>query len=127
MSRKKIFFLFFPMFISGVFFGGFLLHAIHTGLKARDNHRLAEIQANESLLILKRLRDGKTNDLIEMMEVQLDGAIVSMKAKSKSSSSYQTLVRAKAYRKEFPRTTKHSGESDKPAEKALSELDQEKK
>lgn len=114
------------MFLCGAFLGGFLLHGIHSAIKSRDDRRVAETEANESMLMLKRLRDGKTNDLIEVMEAQLDAAIVRMKAGSKNSSSYQTLKRASDYRKQFPRTPKHPGESDESVTKTLSEVEQVK-
>ncbi len=81
-------------------------------------------KAKTSLGVLQRLRDGRTTNLLELLESDLDTEIISVTSLTKDLTDEQIklLRAAKAYRIQFPRKTEYP-ETDQDVARALSLAD----
>jgi hypothetical protein len=81
-------------------------------------------QATMALGLLRRIRAGQTNDAIEMLESQLDWALIRLTdyPKEVGEDQVKLLQNVNQYRMKFPRTT-DSSDHDAEVKKAFELLD----
>jgi len=84
-----------------------------------------EADAGATVVVLRRLRAGNTNNAIECLETDLDGDLLSMALIRTTTPDFmrdpsfiQTRAMVKAYRTEFPHKSSHPDIDEKVA-KAL--------
>lgn len=80
------------------------LNQVTSLLAARDV--LAQTRdASTAVVLLQRLRSGRTNEVIEMLEMHLDGALTGLgySPQEIGESQIKTLKRARDYRAKYPR------------------------
>src|ERR1051326_6380525 len=104
--------------VTMVFGAGMGAGAVYYLFDKGAQHYLATAQTAEigsAVSVLKRLRAGETNSAAELLEIQLDGALIGLGAMchqtgvhKRNSMLQKTLARARDYRKQYPRSDENA-------------------
>ena len=115
MKVRKVFSIT-AIFLAGVIIGGVagaygVAHYTSLFLSG-DVESRAAVAIKQNIWVLKRLREGKVEQALELLEIDLDGNLITFSADMPIAKQWQesvgrSLVFAKEYRSQYPRSTQN--------------------
>ena len=110
MSTRRTSLLAIAALVVGLVAGGFVTSRFYQGHLNQFAADSAAAGVGSAYSALHRLRDGRTNDAIELLEIDLDGHMLALESmleevpqRGHNTNSVRLLERARAYRVAHPR------------------------